>query len=156
MTPWRATWLAGLIGGVLDLIYACSHWYIAHQVPPMRILQSVAAGVLGPAASRAGGWGSAALGFVLEILMTTIMAAVFIYAAMRLRILTRWPIAWAVVYGLGLYVVMNYVVVPFSRAGDGTAHPPTGAFFWGAMFAHIVLVALPITLLAQRAARSRA
>jgi hypothetical protein len=155
MTPLRATLLGGLIAGVLDLIYACIHNGIVYSVAPTRILQAVASGLLGRAAARAGGLPAAALGFALEIVMTTIMAAVFVYAALRIRLLVRWPIVSAIVYGLILYGVMNYVVVPFSRAGDGTPHPPEGQFFWGALFAHIVLVALPITLLAARARSAR-
>ncbi|MDB5440433.1 MAG: hypothetical protein JWM33_2860 [Caulobacteraceae bacterium] len=143
--------LGGLIARALDITYACVHYGLVYGSTPQRIFQSVAAGVMGKDAARAGGWGSAALGLSLHMVMTIIMAAVFVMASRAAPVLNRWPLASAIVYGLGLFVVMNCLVVPHSAAGDGTVQLPKGQFLYGSIFAHIVLVALPITLMARRA-----
>lgn len=144
----KATLVGGLIAGALDITYACTHYALVFGTPPMRILQSVAAGALGREAAVGGGWGTATVGLALHMLIALGMALVFVLAASRVRALTQfWPIS-ALVYGLLLYVAMNYVIVPSSAAGSGG--PPEGQFFWGALFAHVALVAAPITLAARR------
>lgn len=149
--PFTATLLGGLAAGALDIIYACVHWNIAHDVAPQRILQSVAAGVLGRDAAVAGGWGTAALGLALHFAMTTIMAAFFVFVMRAAPALNRAPLLSGIVYGLGLYAVMNFLVVPFSAAGDGTIPAPQfNQFFYGGLLAHTLLVGVPIALIAKR------
>jgi hypothetical protein len=52
--PFTATLPGGLAAGALDITCACVHWNIAHDVAPMRIVQSVAAGLLGRDAACGG------------------------------------------------------------------------------------------------------
>ena len=80
------------------------------------ILQFIASGLVGKA-SFEGGAGTVALGFVLQELMGLIIAAVFVLASLKLPVLRRqWPI-WGLLYGAGIFAVMNYVVVPLSAVG---------------------------------------
>lgn len=149
--PVSAILLGGLVAGALDITYACVHWNIAHDVAPRRIFQSVAAGVLGREDAVAGGWSTAALGLALHFLMTTIMAGFFVAVTQPTPALNRWPLLSGVVYGLGLYAVMNFLVVPFSAAGDGTIQAPEfNQFFYGGLLAHTLLVGVPIALIAKR------
>lgn len=149
--PFTATLLGGLVAGALDITYACVHWNIAHDVAPMRIFQSVAAGLLGRDAAVAGGWNSAALGLALHFAMTTIMAAFFVVATRAVPVLDRMPLLSGIVYGLGLNAVMNFIVVPFSAAGDGTIQAPEfNQFFYGGLLAHTLLVGVPIAFIAKR------
>jgi hypothetical protein len=53
------------------------------------------------------------------------MALAYVLMAARAAALTNRAILWGFVYGLLLYVVMNYVVVPLSAAASG--HFPAGA-----------------------------
>lgn len=146
-----ATLLGGFVGGTLDITYACIHWSIAHDVAPMRIFQSVAAGVLGREAAVAGGWSTAMLGLALHFSMTIIMAAFFVFVARATPVLNRVPLLSGVIYGLGLYAVMNFIVVPISAAGDGTIQmPELNQFFYGGVLAHTLLVGAPIALIAKR------
>lgn len=149
--PFTATLLGGLVAGALDITYACVHWNIAHDVAPQRIFQSVAAGLLGRDAAVAGGWNTAALGLALHFVMTTIMAAFFVAASRAMPALNRTPVLSGIVYGLGLYAVMNFIVVPFSAAGDGTIQMPEfNQFFYGGLLAHTLLVGAPIAVIAKR------
>lgn len=93
-----------------------SFWGIGYGARPIRILQSVARGVLG-SASREGGAASAALGGALHYFIAISMAVVYFLASRRLDVLRRRPIACGLVYGVLLYLVMNFVVLPLSASG---------------------------------------
>lgn len=165
--------LGGLAAGALDILYAfIVYGPLTFEAPPMRILQSVAAGAIGREAARAGEWNTALLGLGLHFLIALGMAAVFVLAAFALRFLQRPAILWGLLYGLLLYVAMNYVIVPLSAAGENGHFASSlgeatarlqGAFsevqgandrfpwlLWGTIFAHTVLVGLPIALIAKR------
>jgi uncharacterized membrane protein YagU involved in acid resistance len=165
--------LGGLAAGALDILYAfVVYGPLSYGVTPEQVLQSVAAGLIGRDASRAGGMETAALGLGLHFLIATLMAAAYVLAATRITMLTRQAILWGLAYGLLLYVAMNYVVVPLSAAGANghfaTASeigPRLQASFsevrggggdnypWmlaGTIFTHTVLVGLPIALIAKR------
>ena len=102
----------GFIAGTVD-IFAPS---LIYMVSPMRILQAIARGVLGTASFEMGAT-SAGLGLVLQWLMSLLIAAIFVFAATRMRILVvRW-IGGGLAYGVVVFVVMNYVVVPLSAVG---------------------------------------
>ena len=105
----------GLLVGTFDLVFACTWWKIAHDVPPIRILQSIGSGLLGEA-SFAGGMRSAAIGGVAHYFIATCMVLAYALVSTRVPALVRRPIAWGVPYGLFLYGWMTYVVVPLSAA----------------------------------------
>lgn len=139
------TLLATAVAGTLDITDACLYWGITKGVPPERIFQSVASGLLGKAAYQ-GGAATAALGLFLHFSIMTVMVATYVVASVRLPALTRRPVIMGLSYGLATYVVMNYVVLPLSRVG------PRGPFllpsFINGLMAHLVLVGLTIALIA--------
>ena len=144
----RPILMGGAVAGTLDILYAFIHYGIAFDLSPVRICQSVAAGILGKEAARAGGLGSAALGLGLHFMMATMMAGFFVMLALRLPWLTHKAWITGPAYGLGLYFVMNYIVVPLSNAGH--TGPPQRQVLIGALFTHTLLVGLPIVLIARR------
>ena len=150
MKPWgRAILLGGAIAGLLDITYACVHSAIASGATPIQVLHYVAAGAIGRDASKAGGLPTAALGLAFHFLIAMSMAAFFVGVTRAAPVLNRVPVAAGVIYGLGLYVVMNYVVVPMSALGD-KFEAPTGQFFYGALITHTLFVGVPIALCARR------
>jgi uncharacterized membrane protein YagU involved in acid resistance len=62
----------------------------------------------------AGGASVALLGLVLQWAMSLIIAAVYVLAAHWLPMLRQRWIAGGIAYGVVIFVVMNYVVVPLS------------------------------------------
>ena len=108
--------LGGLALGTADLTFAISFWRIGYGVAPTRVLQSVARGVLGPA-SFDGGAPTALLGGVLHYVIASSMAVTYFLVSRRYEALTRRPVACGLAYGLLLYVIMNFVVLPLSRVG---------------------------------------
>ncbi len=144
----------GLAAGTLDLAYASTFWGFKIGFTPVQILQSIAAGWLGRDAAYAGGWGAALLGLVSHYGIAIAMAACYWAASLRWQALARRPLRYAPIYGVLLYVAMNHVVVPLSRAGDGTQP----AWRWenlSHLAAHVFLVALPCALAARCALRMR-
>lgn len=137
---------AGLVAGTLDIVYATSFWGLK-GVPPQRIGQSIAAGLLGKDAF-AGGNGTAALGLFLHFFIATGMAAAYALVARRWPALIARPVRYGLLYGVLLYVLMTYVVVPLSAAPGGGG----GNTLWIAcsIAAHAVLVGLPIALILRR------
>jgi hypothetical protein len=139
----------GLIAGTLDLTYACVSWAL-RGVGPVRIMQSIATGVLGPAAFD-GGAGSAALGVFLHYFILIVAAALYYTASRKFDLLTRRAVACGLLYGVAIYVVMNFVVVPLSAS----AYRPTLSLGSIALnlSVHMFLVGLPIALMVHRATR---
>src|SRR3546814_13770975 len=66
-----------------------------------------------------GGYPSALLGLVSHYGIAITMAAVFWFASRRWPALVHQPLLTGSLYGLALYAVMPYVVVPLSNAGHG-------------------------------------
>ena len=140
----RKIMLATLVAGTLDIVSACVYTLIAgHQ--PLVMLKGLASAILGDDAVK-GGIGVALVGLLLHFAIMAVMAAFFIIAADRLPVLKRqWLIA-GIVYGIGLWAVMNLIVLPL-RFG---AHPFTPLGLAEQFFSHIVLVGLPIAWFARR------
>src|SRR5262245_64341301 len=149
ISPGKAILLGGLIAGALDITYAFVLWWLRAQVTPMQILQSVASGLLGKA-SYEGGAGTAVLGAVLHFTNAFIIAAIFVAASRVWPVLARKATLFGPLYGIGVYLVMNYVVVPLSafprRSGGG---PPPVVWITGVLV-HMLLIGLPIALAAKK------
>jgi hypothetical protein len=146
-----------------DLVDAVVVWVVIFQRSTVqRILQSIASGLLGPDAFR-GGWGTAVLGLGLHVCVALGWTLVF------LVLLERWPrlrtwvrtsggaIAVGLAYGALVWLLMDGVVLPLSRA---RVTPPTAPWFWIQLFTHPVVVGLPIVWIvsgaSQRIRRSTA
>lgn len=136
--------MATAVAGVLDITEACVYWAVTKGVAAERIFQSVAAGLLGKAAFK-GGAQTAAMGLTLHFAIMAVMVTVYALASLRLPILNKRPVLMGVGYGLATYAVMNYVVLPLSNVNHG------GSFklpvFINGVFAHVVMVGLPIALI---------
>lgn len=146
---WRAIAAAGLLTGALDILFATTLW-ASLGVPRVAVLQSIASGIMGPAAF-ASGWSTAALGLGLHFVMTTIMAAAYILAAPEAVRAKPW-LAGSL-YGAALWAVMNLIVVPLSAAPVTMSPLPVAA---AEIAAHIFLVGLPIAFIARRRDRALA
>jgi uncharacterized membrane protein YagU involved in acid resistance len=140
----------GLVAGTLDILYAWGFWAIKRGVPFTRILQSVAAGLLGPASAQGGGARTAALGFVLHYFIAISMSVTYYLVARRWPQLWQRPLLMGAAYGVLLYGIMNYIVVPLSAAGGGGSRDPLWISL--SILVHMVLVGIPIVLLTRHAA----
>ena len=145
-----AIFWAGLIAGILDMTDALVFYYL-RGVKPTRILHSIASGLLGPAAYR-GGWKTAALGMALHFVIAFGAATVFYIASRKLRFLTRHAVISGLLYGGAIYLFMNRVVVPLSRAARSTA-PQQMIPLVNGVLAVVLCVGLTIALVIRRFSR---
>jgi len=147
----RTILVAGSIAGVLDLTAACVYSWLRAGVTPIRVFHSVASGLVGENAAR-GGWKTAALGIALHFLIATIWATIF-YAASRIfKLLVNHPIPSGLFYGLVVYLLMNFVVLPLSAVPRRPVPPPLSARVYGALII-MFFVGLPIAFTVRRFAR---
>jgi uncharacterized membrane protein YagU involved in acid resistance len=107
----RPVLLGGFIAGSVDVGAAC----LINKLAPLRVLQAIASGVMGKSAFSSG-LSAAVLGLVLQWAMSILIALIFAAAARRLAILKRRWFAGGLAYGVVIYFVMNFVVVPLSAA----------------------------------------
>jgi uncharacterized membrane protein YagU involved in acid resistance len=140
--------LGGLVAGVFDITYATVFSYFRSGVPPMRILQSVASGLLGSEAFE-GGVPTAALGLALHFGIALVAAAVYAFASQYLPLLVRRPVLAGSVYGIGIYAFMNLVVLPLSRFPRKPSFP-LPVLITG-LLVHMFLIGVPIAFAARRA-----
>lgn len=104
----------GILAGTLDIGAAS----LINSANPSRILQAIASGLLGKSAFVDNS--SVALGLVLQWAMAIIIASIFVAAAQWRPVLKRHWVKAGMAYGVVIFVVMNYVVLPLSAIG----HPP--------------------------------
>lgn len=148
--PVAAIVAAGACAGVLDILAAFTV-YGLRGVAPTRILQSIASGLLGPAAFQ-GGRRTAVLGLGLHFFIATTAALVYYLASRRIVPLRRRPWTFGPLYGVAVYVVMTYVVLPLSAL---TRRPLPLDLVLTIITVHMVCVGLPIALMVRRFAGSQ-
>ncbi|MEO8141008.1 MAG: hypothetical protein ABI742_15245 [Gemmatimonadota bacterium] len=106
-------WLIGTTAvGFLDGAFAVGRAAL-RGIPAQRVGQGIAAALIGKPAYDGGamtGW----LGVLLHFVIAGGVVAVFLVASRRLRFLVSAPSAWGGLYGMGVFVVMNFVVIPLS------------------------------------------
>lgn len=104
--------LGGFAAGTIDIGAAC----LIYHIGPSVVLQSIAGGLVGAAAHH-GGLSVSLLGLGLQWAMSLLIAAIYGAAALRLQFLLSRPLPWGLAYGVAIFVVMNYVVMPLSAIG---------------------------------------
>jgi hypothetical protein len=146
--PWGRIFVAtALIAGTLDIIYAIAFSYVRSGTSPSRLLQSVAYGALGRNA-YSGGALTAALGLGFHFLIAFTITAVFFVATSHYPSLSRRPLITGSVFGIGVYVVMNFVVIPLSRIGPRPL--PAAIVMVTGVLVHMFLIGVPIAWGARR------
>ena len=135
----------GLLCGVLDITAALVvYGYMGAK--PLRLLQGIAGGLLGPR-TYSGGVATALLGLLCHFVIAFSAAAVFVTASRLGPFLVRHAVLSGVLYGIAVYFFMNRVVVPLSAAAK---FPFSLKMMVIGVVIHIFCVGLPIALAARR------
>jgi hypothetical protein len=138
---------AAFVAGTLDILTAVL-FYVAIQekTTTMKLLQSIASGILGKEA-YAGGTKTALIGLGLHYLIATVFTSVYFFAASRIdQFKTNWLIS-GIGYGLFVWLVMNLIVLPVTF---GKIQPMSISSITPALLIVIVSVGIPISYLASR------
>ncbi|NCT67831.1 MAG: hypothetical protein GXC76_09315 [Rhodanobacteraceae bacterium] len=141
----------GAVGGALDLVFAFS-FAGYNGVPPGRLLQIIASGLLGNAAF-AGGVPTMALGFGCHFGLSLLWAALFAAAAWRVPGLARRPLLAGAVFGVVVFLAMRLVVLPLSAYPRPVSFAPLATTL--DLLSHMLLFGGPIALAVARALRNR-
>jgi hypothetical protein len=144
----RGVLWGGLACGVLD-ITAAFVVYGFFGAKPLRTLQGIAGGLLGPR-SYDGGLATALLGLLCHFVIAFSVATVYFALSRGLRFLVEHAVLSGVLYGVAVYFFMNRIVVPLSAA---TKRPFSFKFMVIGVLIHIFCVGLPISLTARRFSR---
>jgi len=134
--------LGTLVVGSLDICEVII-FYGFRDVSAIRILQSVARGWLGNKAFS-GGIPAALLGLASHFFIAFGLVTVYYVASRRLELLRRWPVLMGAIYGLGVFIVMNYIVLPNTKAGMANF---TTVTLINQFFCHIFLIGIPAALI---------
>jgi hypothetical protein len=141
----RAIGLAGLVAGILDITSAFVLSY-PKGVGPIRVLQGVAAGLLGRESAIQGGLAAAGLGLAIHFFIAFVAASVFYAASRKISWLTQQAVISGFLYGVAIYIVMYWIVMPlvFANVRHSISRDVT------AVFVHMFLIGLPIALIVRR------
>jgi hypothetical protein len=142
---WTVIAGATLLVGTLDISDAFI-FYSLRGVTPTRILQGIASGALGRAAFGMG-YRSALLGLFFHYFIAFSATTVFLLASRKLPVVNR-PFLYGTLFGLVLYVVMNYLVLPLSKIGLRPT-PPLVPLING-VAALVFCIGIPLAFIARR------
>jgi hypothetical protein len=134
---------ASLVVGVLDISSAFVIWW-QRGVGARRGLQGIAAGLLGTT-SFEGGLTTAGLGLALHFFVAFVVVTIFFLASRKIEFLTLHAFVSGTLYGLGVYIVMYWLVLP-------TVFPSFRHRLGNDLLAiaiHISLIGLPCALIVR-------
>jgi uncharacterized membrane protein YagU involved in acid resistance len=136
----------GLTAGILDVADGFVAYYFAAGFNPFQVLQFIASGFYGATAFEKGIPG-ALVGLLAHFLIAFAVAAIYVGATRFLPILNREAVMWGPVYGIAVFMVMNFVVLPHTAAVKSPLSLP---LLLNGVLGHALLVGLPIALAARR------
>lgn len=143
----KAIGLALLICGTLDISDALVYYRLRFNVAPARLLQSIASHLIGRSAFS-GGFRYAMFGLALHYFIAAFWISVFVVAAQYITILSRRPIICGALYGLLIYGVMNFLILPYTRNASPLSRDPFNLL--NGVFALIIFMGIFVALCNQR------
>ncbi len=144
--------VGGVIAGGLDGLDAVVYYGWASGVTPARLFQHIASGLLG-AKAFSGGMATVLLGVVCHFTVAIGAATVFYFASRVIPLLWQKPWIAGPAFGICVYLVMHYIVVPLSAVAARKT-PMAGMELADQLFSHMFFVGLPIALMARRSSRT--
>jgi hypothetical protein len=139
---WIGIMVGGLIAAVLDIIYAIILTLRAGH-SAIGTLQAIASGLVGAEAFQ-GGIPAAALGLFLHCAILVIAATIYYEVSLRFPVLRTRAIACGLLFGVLVYLFMNFIVLPLSAVPFKITYT-----YWKLIqgfVSHGILVGLPIAL----------
>jgi hypothetical protein len=135
---------AWLVVGTLDIMSAIAIW-LSRGTTLTSGFQVIASGLLG-AESYKGGLATAVLGLAIHFFIALVVVTIFYVASRKIHFLTERPIISGVLYGIVVYLVMYWIVLP--NAFPTFRHRVGNEILELAI--HIVLIGLVTALIVRR------
>lgn len=137
----------GLVAGTLDITDNLIFNQLRHITPKM-VFQYIASGLIGKKSFQSGP-ASVALGVVLHYVIALTWTGIFCAASRTLAILNRRPVVSGLIYGGGVYLFMNLIVLPLSRVPH-LRNTMTAANRINGVLAVMLFIGLTVSLLVHR------
>lgn len=141
----RTIFYGCLAVGTLDAVAAIINAGIK-GVTPDRVFHYIASGIIGRDASYGGGAATVVLGILLHFTVALGVVTVFYLLSRSFPVLLRHAVIFGLIYGIAVYFVMSYLVVPLSavpKIGFSLSGMITGVAI------HMFCVGLPVALIAR-------
>ncbi|OQY93968.1 MAG: hypothetical protein B6D37_09535 [Sphingobacteriales bacterium UTBCD1] len=143
--------LSGLLVGTLDILAACTDYYIATGKGPEGLLRYIASGVFGQSAfTRSSSmmlWG-----LLFHFIIAYSFTFLFYFMYRRWNFVRRYPVAVVIIYGIFMWAVTTQVILPLSNTP-----PAAPLILWKVVKATLVLIvmiSLPLMLIHKRVFRN--
>ena len=137
---------AALAVAVLDSIASDVVLKIWYNLSPVQVLEYIASALYGPLAF-AGTSGAILTGFFIHLLTSLIIAVIYTYAYSRVTLLSKQTVLSGLVYGFGVWLVLNLIVIPVT-------HIQKSPFDWSLALTsiawHMFLVGLPVAIITKK------
>jgi uncharacterized membrane protein YagU involved in acid resistance len=144
----KAVLLTTLLAGTLDIIAAHVHWTINAGNFPTKMFYGIASGAVGREAAFSGGIGMLLLGVFIHYFIAFSFTLLFFLVYPVISKLSPNKYINALLYGLFVWLVMNFLVLPLTRLPQGpfvfTLNKAIG------LAVLMVVFALPISIMADR------
>ncbi|SHM82260.1 hypothetical protein [Mucilaginibacter sp. OK098] len=137
---------SGLVAGILDGIAAIIVLHTWYKLTPPQVMQWIASGAYG-AAAFTGGTSTVIAGIFFHFVVAYVLAVIYFFAFPKIKFLSARPVLSGLLFGLGIFLVMNLLVIPASNIQKSSFDPGLAAvsIIW-----HMVLVGLPISLITKK------
>ena len=138
--------LTWLVAGTLDAIAAILQFLINGGTQPERIFKYIARALVGESA-RSGGYEMVVLGITLHYLVALVWTIIFYIFYRHFSFIRQQIFLSGIIYGLIVWTIMNFVVIPLSRLGPQNLH------LKGMIISSLVIVTcigLPVALLIHK------
>lgn len=133
----------GLLAGTLDILAALLHYFIKTNKDPLPVLKFIASGVFGKEAFT-GGNSMYIWGLVFHFLIAIAFTVFFFWAYSLFPSLFKYRLLTGIVYGLFIWAVMQFIVLPLSNAPKMAFRPLNAMLAAGIL---IVCIGIPLAFL---------
>jgi hypothetical protein len=114
--------VAGLVAGTLDITAACLQFYIKTGRGPLPVLKYIASGVFGKDAYTNNSI-MPIMGLLFHFIIAISFAIIFFWLASRVPVLLNYKVLTAIGYGIFMWSVTQFIVIPLSRINPAPVKP---------------------------------
>ena len=134
---------SGFIAGNLDAIAGAVVYFIFFGMNPIQVVQFIGSGIHGPTAIG-GGLSMFIAGLLYHFLISYVLASIYFFAYVKIKILRDYKIVMGLIFGLGIWLIMNLIILPQSNIPKSPfdVNLAIVGIIW-----HMALVGLPIALI---------
>jgi hypothetical protein len=145
-TAFKTILWSGFLSGLLDALAGIIVYYLWLDYNPLQVVEYIASGIYGSSAYE-GGVLVLLVGLFFHFVVAYVVATLYFFAYPKIKLLRDYKIASGIIYGLGVWLVMNLIVIPFTNV---PSEPFDAVLSILGMIWHMMLVGLPIAIITSK------